>query len=294
MLYVIAPAGKISDDEYKKLTQVLDQSLIPYQLPRNYGDSDPLCSSPSEDRLYNLLEALESDQNPVIWALRGGYGSIQLLQSLAERKIKTKSQIKFVGFSDLTSLHHFILTQYQQPTLHGPHIGRLSQGGVAPLIEFYNEYILAPKPKTYTHQLQAVNKPGETLKNLKAKCWGGNLVTLQSLIGTPWGKPLPGILILEEVNEPAYKIDRILYHMTQAGFFKQTQALVFGDLTHPDKDERQRIQKTIKHWAEKQSLPVYSGLKVGHEDVNQALYFGTPSEMELKEGKHLLFNRNWA
>jgi len=124
--------------------------------------------------------------------------------------------------------------------------------------------------------LKRLNEIGKS--NIKAKIIGGNLVTLASVIGTKYDYGTKGrILFLEEIQEPAYKINRILEHMKQAGFLSGVKAVVFGSFTHENKSELKKVNEYLKEWAKEQKFPVVSGMSAGHIKENRPFWLGKKS-----------------
>lgn len=193
-------------------------------------------------RMASLESAFELDTPSLLMATRGGYGLSRLLPKLNFPKLASLLNSKahlLCGHSDITSLQLALMNAGAEPAslLHGP----------MACFDFGAEQ--GADPLTARHFLRAVNElaveiewpvncygletSGQTT-TIDGTVWGGNLTLLCSLLGTPWLPSMPGgILVLEDVNEPAYKIERMLLQLLQAGVLAQQQAIVLGNFCEP-------------------------------------------------------------
>lgn len=258
--------------------------LVRYSVERK---KDLLCASDLESRLLELRRAFLDRETEIVWALRGGYGAQELLPFLKKSDFKLSKT--YIGFSDCTSIHYFLNQNLGQPSLHGPHPNAFySKLMSEKILNIYKSLLNNPNEYTYLFNgLKLLNKTEK--KAVSASLVGGNLTTLVSILGTKFDKGAAGkILFLEEVEEPAYKINRMLVHLEQAGFLKSIKAVVFGHLTHSNKKEERLIQKVVARWALGQKFPVVSGLPAGHKHFqNHPLWLGKKSILKLDESPSL-------
>lgn len=252
--------------------------------------SDLLCSSDLTSRVLELKKAfMAKSDGDVVWALRGGYGAQEILPHLKKSDFKSKKT--YIGFSDGTSIHYYLNKNLGISSVHGPHANAVFQkftegninSKISALLEDLHSYSDVFKG------LKLLNKP--KVKSLNANVIGGNLTTLVSILGTKFDKGTSGdILFLEEVDEPAYKVNRLLVHMDQAGFLNGVKAVVFGHFTHSSKAQQVLIGKVLKRWALSKKFPVVSGLQAGHDHKNNnPLWLGKKSKLIL-DGKPQLLN----
>ena len=119
------------------------------------------------------------------------------------------------------------------------------------------------------------------IKNISGTIIGGNLTTLQSGLGTEFQLEGRGVfLFFEEVGERAYRIDRILEQMKQAGIFKKSKAIIFGPFTDClEPDKKNLIPLLLKYFALETQCPVYQGIKSGHGLDQQPLPLGTSARI---------------
>ena len=209
-------------------------------------------------RLAQLHEFFEDSKINAIFCTRGGYGAIRLLKDLDYNLIRNNPKI-FCGFSDVTALLTSIYTNAGLQTFHSPmpypdfgvdDISELTQNSFFEIIGG-KEFSVALKGKIYNSG------------NSNGVLWGGNLATLASMVGTYFIPPENFILFLEDVNEPAYKIDRYLTQlMYDKNFVKNLSGVVLGEFTNLD--EAVFFDDIFYELGAKFQIPIMSGLHIGH------------------------------
>jgi muramoyltetrapeptide carboxypeptidase len=200
-----------------------------------------------------------------IIAVRGGYGSVQLLP-LLDTDLPRRHPKVLIGYSDITSLHVW-LGQLGQVAFQGPMIeGRLARGA-----ERYDRDALlrattsrAPLGELAPAQLETI-VPGEAAGPI----FGGTLTQLTASLGTPFAfdPPRGCVLFLEDVAERPYKLDRLITQLRLAGILSRAAAIVLG--TFPDCDEPggdPTARATLALLFAEFPGPVVFGLPVGHVD----------------------------
>jgi len=217
-----------------------------------------------ERRLEELYAAFEDEQVRGVVAARGGAGVIQLLERLDVTRLAAHPKV-FLGYSDLTFLH-VLLNQRGLATFHGPMVAReFADGG------YHRESLLA----AVTGQgAPYVSEPDELLPlapgTASGRLVGGCLAILAAGAGTPWA--LRGdaaearILLLEDVDEPPYKVDRMLRQLRAAGVFEGVRGVLLGDFPRcsPGLDASYTLQDVILEALAGLALPIALGLSTGH------------------------------
>lgn len=228
-------------------------------------------------RLESLQQAFKEISPAVLMATRGGYGLSRLLHQLDFQALANdlnRGQHLMSGHSDVTGLQLALLASGAQPDrlLHGP----------MACFDFGSEQ--GANPTTVEHFLNAVHCRRVDIEwnskfhcqdvtqhetQLKGPVWGGNLTLVCSLLGTPWMPNIQGgILVLEDINEPAYKIERMLLQLLHAGVLQQQQALLLGNFSEPSPgahDNGFDLQATACFLrAQLPALPVLMGFPFGH------------------------------
>lgn len=279
---IVAPGFAPRPEEVEGAVQLLKEWGYQPRLPEGLISPHFLHSNSDEQRFYFLKKALMAKDSRFIWCLRGGYGSNRLWPYL--RKMKKPSFAKIIiGLSDITSLHHFVNQVWRWPSLHGSHLDRLGlRTSPLKVVQETRDLLEGKTFQTEFMGLKPLNARAEKLKKIKSSVIGGNLVTLQSSIGTVNEIKLDGkILFLEEIGERAYRIDRVLVHLEQSGLLKKTKAVLFGEFFQcNEKDGRPLYQEVLKRFADEIKLPVFTGVETGHGEVQRPLFLGTSATLQ--------------
>ena len=275
---IIAPGSRCSDKQLADLKKL----LLSWQLHCIVDDAifgpDLLCANTDEMRFKLLKNALERPETKAIICARGGYGSMRLIPPLSNVSPVFPPKL-FVGMSDITALHLYLQQQWQWPTIHGS----LTSDNVS------NESIAALKSLLFGENCPIefsclpLNALAEKKQSIEAHITGGNLCLVQTSIGTMWqmqGKNK--IIFLEEVNERAYRIDRMLEQLHQAASVHDAAAILFGDFTGGDEpDGSSLIAPVLARFAERCAIPVVQVKGIGHGYVNFPLILGAKATLQL-------------
>ncbi len=286
---IIAPAGGVADVLIiEKLKNLLKSwQLIPRISPDLFGP-DLLCANSDEERFRQLKAALFNIDSQAIWCLRGGYGCTRLIPSLLKLNAPEKSKL-FIGFSDITSLHLFLQQKWHWQTLLGPTLNQV----VNHLIEEENinelKKIIFGQLTKLTYLLTPYHKP-TTLDSIQALLTGGSLSLVQTSLGTDWQiEAKDKILFLEDVNEAAYRIDRMLQQLQQSGTLTHVKAILLGDFTFTRKiKEEKKIQAVLERFAKEQNFPVLRCPDIGHGKQNRSLPLGMPALLDLNKNQLII------
>ena len=170
-----------------------------------------------------------------------------------------------MGFSDATALLMALIQQTQFAGVHGPNLVSLANADPGTLSSFFQAITALPKDISIPRGLCL--EPGQ----VTGKLVGGNMATLTHLIGTPFQPNFKGaVLFLEDVGEPAYKIDRMLSQMKMAGLFHGVQGVVTGSFDNCENQEY--IPEILSEIFD--GIPLLMGLAAGHGDLNLSLTMG--------------------
>lgn len=241
-----------------------------------------------EQRLSDIHEMFRDPQVDAIFCSRGGYGSARLLPGLNVNLIKKHPKI-LVGFSDITSLQ---LALWQR-------IGLVTFSGAMPSVDMAD--VFDPASEEHFWRVLTSTKPLGTLKqsspmntiqrgDAQGRILGGNLSVMCSLIGTPYMPSLRNkVLVLEDVGEETYRIDRMLTQVVQAtrtsppagvayGFWSQSSRPL-GTTPHRD------VQEVLEERCDISRGPILSGLMYGHESTKLTLPFGVIARLTSRTRK---------
>lgn len=210
---------------------------------------------------------------------RGGFGAMRTLGHLDWDLIKQNPK-PFIGFSDSTAILLAIIDKTGNPVIHGPNVVSLASASHKTLDSFYK--VLTGSLNKIELANAKVLKPGKCQGVFK----GGNIATISHLLGTRFQPSFKNaVLFLEDIGEPAYKIDRMLTQMKMTGMFKEIKGVITGSFE--DCDNEEYIEEILLETFEEYDVPVFAGLKSGHGKVNLSLRMGVEIEMDTKKTRIL-------
>ncbi|CEK10352.1 S66 peptidase family protein [Legionella hackeliae] len=274
---IIAPASRCTEKHLAELKELLvSWGLNCYIDDAILGD-DLLCANHDAIRFASLKRALENPETKAVICARGGYGSMRLIPELTKLNQPSSPKI-FIGMSDITALLLYFERQWQWPTIHG-----------ALAIDKFSEESIAAFKSLLFHREKA-NFQGKPLNAhaMKRSCLettitGGNLSLVQTSIGTNWQIEGAGkIILLEEIGERGYRVDRMLNHLSQAKVFKEAAAILFGDfLGGLEPNGTSLIQPVLERFAAVCDVPVIQISGIGHGFINFPVPLGIPVQLKL-------------
>jgi muramoyltetrapeptide carboxypeptidase len=216
-------------------------------------------------RVTTMMRALDDGVDAVI-AVRGGYGSVELLPLLDAERIR-RSRTAVVGYSDITSLHSYLAAVVGLASVHGAMIeGRLARGPAAYDPDtFLRSLGSEPLGEIAPPTLETLSPGDHTVAS--GALAGGTLIQLLASLATPYEfrPPAAHVLFLDEVNERPYKLHRMLMQLRLSGRLERASAIVFGQL--PGCDEpggRLTARDVILDVLQDFRGPVLFGFPAGH------------------------------
>lgn len=235
------------------------------------------------ERLTAFENACRS--NDLVLCARGGYGFSRTLPKIDYRSIFAK-KTWVAGFSDITFFSLAYLAATGGKSLQSPTASVLGDPKCDPYtIQTFFEVLYAQEYQLYFPT---------PFYNFEASgiLWGGNLTILCSLLGTPFFPKIKGgILFIEEVGEFAYKVERDLVHLLQAGVIDNQKAVILGDFTKMKTSEHDfgyGLEDALNFVAGMTKTPFISGLPFGHEKKTATLVVGAESELRVHDQNAVL------
>ena len=259
--------------------QVANQQVIPRRNQRFAGTE--------AERLADINDlATLSGENQIVLAVRGGYGASRLLESIDWPSLiarQQRSPLLICGHSDFTAIQCGLLAKGNVVTFSGPMLA--GNFGAENLDDFTEE-----------HFWHALRSPTLTIEwdgdgpqcAAEGTLWGGNLAMIVSLIGTPWMPEIrDGILVLEDINEHPFRVERMLLQLLHAGILPRQRAIVLGSFTGAspnDYDDGYDLATMYNYLRSRLSIPVISGLDFGHEPRTVTLPLGANAQLMHNQG----------
>jgi len=267
MIGVAAPSARFDRSLFEKGISCLESMGFEVRIPKGiFGEFRYLAGS-DRNRAGVVNQLFADPEVKGIISVRGGFGAMRILDHLDWECIRANPTL-FIGFSDSSALISCLISQKGTGTVHGPNLVSLARAGQETLDGFY---------RAVTGQLKKIDMAqGQCIVGGKAtgQLVGGNLATLAHMTGTRFQPDFDGgILFIEDVGEPAYKIDRMLSQMKLAGCFERIRGVVAGsfeDCANPE-----YIPEIINEMFLDMGIPVFMGLAAGHGRINLALPMGT-------------------
>lgn len=276
---IVSPSSIIKPQNvYNALPVLRDRGWEPVVSPHAF-DRHGSFAGTADNRYSDLADALTDPGVDAILCSRGGYGAVHLLERLARLPLEETPKW-LIGFSDISALHA-LLTSRGIASIHAPMAKALADHGGdnadnRALLDFLAgeglEYSLDPSP---------MNRPGDTTGLLV----GGNLSVISDLVGTPFDVIKPRrILFIEDVNEPIYKIERMLYQLRLSGVLADLAGLIVGKFSGcaPDADFAS-VNNIVADLTRDYSYPVAYDIPVGHVTHNIPLVCGAACSLSVGE-----------
>jgi muramoyltetrapeptide carboxypeptidase len=286
---VVAPSSATDLKSVEKAEQKLKaMGLNPVMYPtcyKNYGH----LSAPDLERAKDINDAFRDESIQGIICLRGGYGTPRILNMLDYEMIAANPKV-FVGFSDITALHIAFNQICHMITFHGP----MATSNFAKFnndsIDFEPYTYESLKKNIFSNDIvgEYLNPKNEPLTSFyggiaEGELIGGNLTLLVATMGSKYEVDTKNkILFIEEVNEPIYKIDRMLTTLALAGKFEDCAGIIFGTFTGCEREEKAyeggldlTLEEVINNTVTQFKKPTIGNFLAGHRFPQPTLPFGT-------------------
>ena len=278
---IVAPGSSCSREEFEHVVAwIVAQGYRP-RFPRDLLQPVDYLANTDHKRFAVLKKALVSPSSKVVWCLRGGYGSIRLVPELL--KLKKMPPKFFIGLSDITVIHQFLIQKWNWKTIHGPVLSR-TMSDKKRSSDYAELFGLLTGEKNHNEfaDLIPLNKIAQGLKkNIVSKVMGGNLTTFCSLLGTGISPQVKDhFLFFEDISERGYKIDRMLQQLEQAGIFQKCQGVFFGDFIQSDEPNgRNLVWSTIENFFRDKKVPAFKGIESDHSEKQRPVFFNATAEL---------------
>lgn len=275
---VVSPASAIDREYLERGAAALERLGFRVKLSRHALDRAGIMAGSDAVRARELAAFFADPGVDAIFAARGGYGCGRLLPLLDFAAIARTPKV-FLGFSDATFILNALVARASMVCFHGPMVAMDFARGLSAASLDHLRRLLAGELESFTLPARAALRPGVA----EGEVVGGCLSMVAATIGTPYAPPLDGaILFLEDTGEKAYRIDRMLVHLGQAGMLGRIAGLVFGALRPPDGSEAEHrmIQECVAEQAARLDCPVLAGLEAGHGGANFTLPFGVRARID--------------
>ncbi len=296
LIGLITPATYVPDPDRIALAQrTLKYFGLRIKLAKNAGKRMGDYHISVDERLDDIHTMFRDNDVNGVFAIRGGYGSMHLLDRIDYDLIRRNPKI-FLGYSDITAMHLAINKHAKMVTFHGPI-------ALSRFTDYTQKYFrkalfeIQPIGKVTNPPESNELRPGHSLRTIRpgvasGKLIGGNLTLISNTLGTPYEMDTQRkILFLEDVDEEPYSIDRMLTHLRLAGKFAGVGGVIFGECQDcrpkdykPSSTIPYGLGEVLDNILGDLKVPVVYGLTIGHTDDQLTLPIGVTATLDATIG----------
>ncbi len=278
---LVAPSGAVDRERFLQGVAIIAEAGLEPVYDEGIFARQRYLAGNDGRRADELLAALADPDAAAIWTARGGFGATRILARAATEKI-TAARKWLVGFSD-TTVWHCAWARAGVASLHGANVTTLASWSAAAREELFG-LLASPTPRCLAGApLQGGSASGRLL--------GGNITVLAAMAGTGGLPSWEGaIVLLEDVGERAYRLDRALTQLKAAQAFAGVSGIVIGQLTGCDEPSGNLAAlDVVGEVLAPLDVPIVAGLPVGHEASSRAVLLGVSAELDAERGElHVL------
>jgi muramoyltetrapeptide carboxypeptidase len=270
---IVAPAGKVKKGALDDSLRLIESWGLKIIISEHAYDQHGYFSSNDANRLSDLQLALDNPEITAIIMARGGYGTTRILE-----KLDFRAFLRFpkwvVGFSDITALH-LKIQELEYCSIHGAMGTTMAQDKVA---------AARLRELLFTGLEKGISGSGARVGSAEAEIIGGNLALLVDSMGTANELNVQDkILFIEDIGEPAYKIDRMMHQLLRSGKLEQLAGLVIGQFSNvkEEKEFGAGWPEIIESVVSSFEYPVAHNFPIGHEPNNYPIMVGGKYRLEV-------------
>ena len=282
LVSVLSPASHTNSNAWEKGIEVLEKWGLRVDRGEHYLSQYFGFGGTDAERLNDLQKALDNPEIKAIFPIRGGYGTSRLLDDL-DFSLFLQNPKWIVGFSDITALLTHI-DSLGVAGIHGPMPNNFCQKGGELSLQALNEVLFNGRA-IYTCKPHPSNILGE----IQGELIGGNLSLLSHLIGSKsFSRPDGKILVIEEIGERLYHVDRMLVQLKRSGYFEGLTGMIIGGFTDCNEAPLtigKSAQELILEHTEDYQFPIAFDFPLGHVPANHPVIFGVKSNLLISSEK---------
>ena len=281
---ITATGRKVPLDKIELGVAAIEHFGFEAVVSEHIGASSFIFAGDDERRAQALQELFDSPDIKAIWLARGGYGTLRILDRLNWTGFKENPKW-LIGFSDVTNLHLEINNKIGYASIHGPMpINLDSDFATNSSVQILFD-VLKGETQTFEWKVTSQCKKGRCNGRLA----GGNLATLAHSSGSVSSAYFrEAILLIEDIDEYLYQIDRMLRSMNRAGCFKEIKGVLvgqFSDIKDNDDPFGESLQEIVLNTFTRFDIPIAFGFQAGHEQPNWSVKLGSQYELLSNNGQ---------
>lgn len=289
IIAVISPAGPAEENRLEAGLRELARWGYPVKAGRHARGRFAFLAARDAERLDDLIRAFTDPTVRAIMCARGGYGSGRLLGAIPYGIIVRNPKL-FIGFSDLTALNWAFFAKAKLITFTGPLACEVGEGLPELTIRSFLNLVgpTAPPEPLWKGPLNVVRAG-----TARGRLFPGCLSLIVALLGTPYMPNVTGaVLLIEDIDEKPYQVDRMLVHLKNAGIFRKIAGLIVGRLTDcwpkANRGNHLHLEDVLLDLTASNPIPIYTGVPYGHNPERLTLPVGVRVEISEKGGLRLL------
>ncbi|MGN9804329.1 S66 peptidase family protein [Micromonospora sp. L32] len=281
---LVSPSGPTRPERVARGVELLTGwGLRPVLAPNAYARRGYLAGDDAL-RAADLNTAFADSEVRGVICTRGGYGAQRVVDLLDMAAVRRDPKV-VAGFSDITALQFALWRGARLAGVHGPGAAWLDERLPLRSAESLHAALMTTEPVTVAatpdEETFAVRVPGRAVGPLL----GGNLCLITASIGTPDMPDLTGaVLLIEEVQEPPYKVDRMLTHLRRAGVLDGVAGVAVGQFTECADGWDTTVTDVLTECLGELGVPVLGGLPVGHGVGQLTVPVGTRATLDADAG----------
>jgi muramoyltetrapeptide carboxypeptidase len=276
---LVAPSGPVPDDRLESGCAWLRALGLDVVVGKHAHEKHGYLAGADDARADDLQEAWCDPTVKAVVCARGGYGATRLLPLLDWDAMTTAAPKLLHGASDVTALHGAFASRLDVVSTFGPMPASVTLADPVPdarsAAGVASVWFGAEPIRLYGHA-----KVDSGASTVRANLVGGNLSLLAATIGTPYASPRGGLVLLEDVNEHPYRIDRMVNQLLQAGWFDDVAGVMLGQFAGCGDAE-----DVLVGLLEPLDVPILSGVDVGHGRTQLTVCLGAPAELDPASGR---------
>ncbi len=270
---IVAPAGRVNVDMLQKGVTWLEQRGFKTILGKHLEKECRYFAGKDPERAEDFEQMFQNKEVDAVICARGGVGAARIIPFL-NRNLLVGSPKIFVGSSDITTLLLYMNELLGWVTFHGPMVATLFSQSPSTRLESELFQQLAGEVSEMQFEGLTVLRNGMAQGLLT----GGCLTLICTTIGTPYEIDTKNkILFIEDINEAAFRIDRMLSYLKYLGKFDQVKGVVFGEMVQC---QAETLPEIILDILGDFSIPIFFGFPSGHGEGTATLPLGLPVEMD--------------
>jgi len=275
LIGVVAPSYSPRPGWLKRGCHALERAGYRVALDQEILTQRRFSVSEDERRAENFMGMWLNPEVKAVIGGTGGYGAVRMLPHLEPEVFRRNPKI-FVGYSDITALHLWLMRRANLRVFHGPTVDDLIPSARDPTMASLLACMTNPRPSMRIgRDIARSVRPGRATGRLV----GGNLSLVQQTIGTPYEiDTRDAILFLEETRDPMSYVDERLVHLRAAGLLRGVKGVVFGQLSL-DRSEEEEFENFLLDLVSDLDVPILTDFPAGHEVPNLTLPIGTEVEL---------------